>query len=311
RGESLPGVVGVDLEGITQRVNPRWFHDFLLNPGDLKPRTRMPTFFPNGQSQNTQVLQGNSERQIAAMWAYLKELDRQPLPEKIEQARFQNYELKPTSKPIVLRTFMKEAGTHAIAVGFSQKVHFAFDAETSRMAFAWRGRFLDAQGTWFSRFTPPADPLGDDFISFPSDLPLAILKTEDQPWPTLDRLNPPYQFRGYRLDPEGVPTFLYRFGRFDIEDRIEPVKNQTLKRRLTIAQRKSKVETPKLWFRYLAGKTLKRLSDSQYQNEAGLTVTMCKTIGQTGKVVSSKSNTAWIIPLSTPQKQTIELQYDW
>ncbi len=87
RGEALPGVVGVDLEGIAGRVQPEWFHDFLLNPAGLKPRTRMPTFFPKGKSQNLEVLHGDTERQIAAMWAYLKDLDKQPLPEKIEQVR--------------------------------------------------------------------------------------------------------------------------------------------------------------------------------------------------------------------------------
>src|SRR5690606_1325841 len=28
RGESLPGVVGIDLSGIDQRVEPAWFHEF-------------------------------------------------------------------------------------------------------------------------------------------------------------------------------------------------------------------------------------------------------------------------------------------
>lgn len=311
RGESLPGVVGVDLEGITKRIQPNWFHDFLLNPGSLKPRTRMPTFFPNGQSQNKQLLNGNADRQITAMWAYLKELDRQPLPEKIEQFRSQNYELKPGDKPIVLRTFMKKAGTHAIAVGFPEKVHFAFDAETSRLTSAWRGRFLDAQGTWFSRFTPPADPLGENIISFPSELPLAKLKDDDDPWPKLDVLNPPYQFRGYRLDDKGVPTFLYRFDQYDIEDRIEPEKSQKLKRRLTFTLRKPDGEPPKLWFRPLAGKTVKRLASFQYQNDVGLKVQVFKPIGNAGILVRSESDTAWIFPLPITKKQSIELQYGW
>lgn len=311
RGESLPGVVGVDLEGITQRVQPQWFQDFLLNPGDLKPRTRMPTFFPNGQSQNKQVLDGNTDRQIAAMWAYLKELDRQPLPEKIEQVRSQNYELKPVDKPIVLRTFMKEAGTHAIAVGFPQKVHLAFDAETAQLAAAWRGRFLDAQGTWFSRFTPPAEPLGEKFLTFPTALPLAHLESAEQPWPKLDPLNPPYQFRGYRLDKQGVPTFLYRFGEYDIQDRIEPGKKQTLHRRLTITQRQPNAKSDKLWFRPLAGKTLKRVNGSEYQTESGLTVMVSQPLGEAGKIVRSQSTTAWVIPLPVDTETTIEIQYDW
>ncbi|MBC7966574.1 MAG: c-type cytochrome, partial [Fuerstia sp.] len=74
KGEALPGIVGVDLEGVTQRVRPNWLHDFLKDPGSLKARTRMPTFFPNGQSQNREVLNGDVELQISAMHAYLKDL---------------------------------------------------------------------------------------------------------------------------------------------------------------------------------------------------------------------------------------------
>ncbi len=309
RGESLPGVVGVDLEGITRRVQPTWFHDFLLNPAQLKPRTRMPTFFPQGISQNKTVLKGNADRQIAAMWAYLKALDKQPLPEKIAKFRAENYELKPVDRPMVLRTFMKAAGTHAIAVGFPQQVHFAFDAENSRVAVFWRGRFLDAQGTWFSRFTPPADPLGEDVISLPSGLPFAVLKEAQESWPKLDPLNPAYRYQGYRLDEAGVPTFLYRFGRFDIEDRIVPFGKRQFHRQFTIKNRKPKEKenSPTLWFRPLVGKTMEAQDEFSFKNEAGLRVTVSKALGQAGKL----RRTEWLIPLNIPQKQTIEVNYAW
>ena len=310
RGESLPGVVGVDLEGIAGRVQPEWFHDFLLDPGNLKPRTRMPTFFPKGKSQNPNVLAGDTERQIAAMWAYLKELDKQPLPEKIERVRSQDFELKPAGRPIVLRTFMKEAGTHAITVGFPQKVHFAFDAETARPAVAWRGRFLDAQGTWFSRFTPPAEPLGDDFISLPAGMPFAFLKDHKEPWPKVDSLNPSYRYLGYRLDAAGVPTFLYRFGPFDIEDRIAPEGETNLKRQFTIKNRKPNQEPPPLWFRANVGKALNSEASQSFANDAGLTVVVGKLKNQ-GELRQSGSLGEWIIPLAVQTEQTIEVQYQW
>ena len=59
RGESLPGVVGIDLKGISDRVQPSWFYEFVLDPGAVKNRTRMPTFFPNGKSNRTDILKGN------------------------------------------------------------------------------------------------------------------------------------------------------------------------------------------------------------------------------------------------------------
>jgi mono/diheme cytochrome c family protein len=174
RGEHLPGVVGIDLAGVDQRIRPQWFHDFLLNPAALKTRTRMPTFFPDGRGADPNMLDGDAGRQIAALWAYIRNIEKHPLPQKILDGKAHDFELIPDKRPLLIRTFMKEAGTHAIAVGFGQKVHFALDAEVVRPAQAWRGRFLDAHGTWFDRFTPLAMPLGEDVVGFPPGVPFAL-----------------------------------------------------------------------------------------------------------------------------------------
>ena len=223
-GSSLPGVVGVDVRGIGTRVQPQWFREFLLDPSKLKTRTRMPSFFPDGKSQRVDLLDGNVELQIAAMWAYLNAKEALELPDKIREARSRNYELKPSDKPILLRTFMNDVGTHAIAVGFKQQVHFAFDAETPRLAAVWRGRFLDAQGTWFTRSAPPADPLGTHAVILPREVAIAELHSAAEEWPTNSAVESSEQvkFGGYRLDELGVPTFTYRTGNFEVEDRIEP-----------------------------------------------------------------------------------------
>ncbi|MGE3780536.1 MAG: cytochrome c family protein, partial [Pirellulaceae bacterium] len=209
RGESLPSVLGVDLAGVTSRVHPAWFQRFLLDPGQWKPRTRMPTFFPQGQSSNRDVLDGHVERQIAALWTYLREIDSQPLPDKVLQARSRDFELIPTNRPIILRTFMNEAGTHAIAVGFPAGVHLAWDAERAGPAIAWRGRFLDAHGTWFDRFAPPAMPLGESIATFPPRPAVALFSNGETAWPTAQppstpAITDPALFLGYRLDRAGI-----------------------------------------------------------------------------------------------------------
>jgi cytochrome c2 len=316
RGEALPGVVGVDLEGVTSRVQPQWFHDFLLDPGKLKPRTRMPTFFPNGKSQNSAILSGDTDKQIAAMWAYLKNAGKLELPPKIQKARSQNYELIPKDRPIVLRTFMEKAGTHAIAVGFPEKVHFAFDAEQVRLAHAWRGRFLDAQGTWFVRFAPPADPLGDERISLPPGVPFVLLNEssgddDDLSGPDFDAKKAGYRFLGYRLDKSGVPTFLYRFGRFDIEDRIKPDTKKTLIRRLTIIDRMPQQPSATLWFRGHFGKTLKYNGPFAYTNDAGVSMTLLTRLKHAGELEAREDRTHWIVPVKVERKETIEVRYRW
>ena len=57
------------------------------------------------------------------------------------------FEITPKERPVLLRTFMKGVGTHAIAVEYPEGIHAAFDALKVRFALAWRGRFLDAEST--------------------------------------------------------------------------------------------------------------------------------------------------------------------
>ncbi|TVQ00509.1 MAG: hypothetical protein EA381_07325 [Planctomycetaceae bacterium] len=335
RGESLAGVTGIDLAGITDRVRPEWFHDFVLHPAGLKPRTRMPTFFPDGISQNRELLGGDAGRQIAAMWGYLGDLKRQPLPDKIEQARGEDFELKPTDRPILLRTFMRDAGPHAIAVGFPQGVHFAWDAERLRLANAWTGRFLDAQGTWFIRSAPPADPLGERLIQ---------IDTADA-WLLGNDSATELRFGGYQLDRHGVPTFGYEIGPWRIEDRIEPigagegggagVVDAGLRRRLSARSTRSilsvdnaadegdvETERKRLRLVVLRGERLENVvadSDAStgestgevsMRNEAGLVVTLSRELARRTRVEPLDGGSAWVVSLvddAAPQ----EVVYRW
>lgn len=312
KGEVLPGVIGVDLEGVTQRVHPNWLHDFLKDPGSLKARTRMPTFFPNGQSQNHDVLNGDVELQIAAMHAYLKDLSNQPLPDKIQQARDQNYELTPTDRPIVLRTFMPVTGTHAIAVGFPQHVHFAFDAENMSLSQAWRGRFLDAEGTWFIRFAPPVDPLGDTRITFPLGIAIAALDEKTSLWPT-DAATAGAKFSGYRLDKSGVPTFLYSVHGFNVTDRIEPDADGGLRRTITTTATAESDTTKQLGFRALSGKTFTRKSPHSMINETGLAATVTQPDNH-DEIRTVGDGTEWIVPMTidaATSDTVIQVEYCW
>jgi mono/diheme cytochrome c family protein len=233
-GEVLPGTVGVDLAGVSKRVHPGWLKEFLLNPTALKPRTRMPTFFPDGRSANQEVLGGDRELQLAAIWEYLADLERQPLPQKILDARAQNFELTPTERPIVQRTFFTGAGQRAIVVGFPAGVHFAFDAERLQPALAWRGRFMDAQGTWFVRSAPPADPLGVDLLRFPAGPIMVKFSRSEEATGEMAAATLPGQFRGYRLDEEGVPEFEYELAGIKVSDRLTPDGSRSLVRRIRL-----------------------------------------------------------------------------
>ena len=58
----------------------------------------------------------NTPRQIDSIWVYLNEFEQTRLPEGLEKKG--SFVLKPGKRPIVFRTFMEGAGTHAIAIGF-------------------------------------------------------------------------------------------------------------------------------------------------------------------------------------------------
>ena len=312
KGEALPGTVGVDLEGVTRRVHPNWLHDFLKDPGSRKARTRMPTFFPNGQSQIPDLLKGDVELQISAMHAYLKDLDNQRLPEKIQRARDQNYELTPTDRPIVLRTFMPVTGMHAIAVGFPQHVHFGFDAEQIALTQAWRGRFLDAEGTWFIRFAPPAEPLGDKLINFPPGIAVALLADKASPWPS-DAASAGAKFSGYRLDKAGVPTFLYLVQGLSVADLIEPDEDNGLRRTITIVGSAVPNDPKQLWFRAISGKTLARQSSHSMMNQTGLSVTVIEP-ENAGEIRTVGDAAEWIVPMTvdaTTSNTVITVVYWW
>ena len=316
RGEWLPGVMGVDLADLQRRLRPEWFRAFLLDPAALKRGTRMPTFFPQGKSVNRQLLEGDVERQIASIWEYLKTIQDQPLPEKLVTGKALNFDLEPRKRPIVLRTFMERAGTHAIAVGFPARVHVAFDAHQVRVVEAWRGKFLNAHGTWFDRFVPPARPLGDPPVLFPQGVPLAVLENATAAWPSETGALAGYRFGGYRLDRQGVPTFLYRTPQLRVEERFVPLDGgRGLRRLLKMTPFDSKYaerEPVQVWLRLATGRALQSQGPDGYQIDGRWTVRLPGlTQAQRGQIRQVGEQWEWIVPLKVNATMMLQASYQW
>jgi hypothetical protein len=206
----------------------------------------MPTFFRDGKSTAEDILEGDPERQIAAIWAYI-DADQAPLPDRLNEQRTLDFELRPSDRPVVLRTFMKRAGQQAVAVGFPAAVHYAFDAEQCRLAELWKGRFLDAHSTWYDRFAPPTEPLGENSIAL-IEAP-ALLRFSGSRAPT----PPTMRWLGYRLDASGTPTLLYQADQVRIEDVIEPTDDGALRRTL-----RCQGDTAGMWIRLAQGNRIAR-----------------------------------------------------
>ena len=290
-GHKSLGIPAVDLAFVPDRLEPSWFKRYMLDPASLRPGTRMPAFFIEGKSQGSKLFSGNANSQIEALWIYLREVNETRLPVGME--RGDGFELKPTTQPIVHRTFVQDVGTHAIAVGFPQGVHFVFDALTMRPALVWRGAFIDAESAQADRFTPFVKPLGDDVVSLPGG---ALLAPEIAgPW-TTDGM----RFTGYRLDEARVPIFQYERGSLRIEESLRPAEGgQSLRRKWVFYG-----PTQSQWLRIGVGE---KESDTVFRME-GWTI----NVAADTQAESGPEHVGWIMPVTVTESGTsIEQVISW
>lgn len=223
-GQPSLGIGAYDLAKMPKRLRPEWMRAFLMNPVAFPTGTRMPPFWPGGQPMNPALAGGGkAERQIDSIIRYLEEVDESLPPEGLVSRTAQV--LEPKERPIIFRTFLKGTGTHAIAVGFPGGMNVAFDALAVRWSMAWRGKFIDADGTWNQRYVKMEQPLGEALIHLEDAGKNSILGHEGA--------TP--QFRGYHITKDGVPVFDYDLGTLHVEDRLEPGPSGGLKRTLRIS----------------------------------------------------------------------------
>ncbi len=243
------GIQGMDLVNMGQRLRRDWFAKYLLDPPSLRPGTRMPTYWPDGKSVRKDILAGDTARQIEALWQFLSEGGKAQIPVGIGP---QPIPLVPTDEAILYRNFIQGAGPRAIAVGYPEKAHLAFDAQQMRLALLWHGDFIDASKHWVDRGSGFQTPAGEDVLQMTDGVPFAVLADEKAPWPKGTSRDAGYQFGGYELDKKRRPTFLYSFGKVEVRDFFEPQETQppSFKRTLTL---ESKEAPEKLWFRAASG----------------------------------------------------------
>jgi mono/diheme cytochrome c family protein len=229
------GTPGPDITAFAARLRYEWWSDYIHAPARFKPGTRMPSFFEAGTSNVTDVLSGDPDAQSDAMWAYFTLGGFAPAPEGLLPEG--GYRVKVGAKPVVMRTFMRDAGSRAIAVGFPMAmggVHFAFDAERIRLVDAWKGDFLDASGAWAGRGGNVTGGQGPEYWKAPPGPAIVIAKEKPGEWPVASGAEAGMKFRGYRLDDRGVPTFMYTIGAgtagVEVSERFEPTSDGQVKR---------------------------------------------------------------------------------
>lgn len=226
------GTPGPRIDQFGERLRYEWWSAYMQDAGRYKPGTRMPSFESGGSSACRTILGGDLKQQFDALWVYASLGEFMPAPEGVERGR--GLELVVGQRPIVMRTFLESIGPRAIAVGMPSGLHFCFDAQKVRLAEAWRGAFLDASGAWSGRGGENTGGEGPRVWSAPAGPPLAIVSSDSEPaeWPAESGEAGGFDFRGYELDPQGLPTFEYRWGECLVREtvRTEALPTPTLRR---------------------------------------------------------------------------------
>ncbi len=213
------GIQSLDMTTMTRRLRHDWFHRYLLDPQKYRSGTRMPAAWPNGRSVVPDILHGDPAIQIEAIWLYLLDGNQAKIPSGLMKEAI---ELIPADRPIIYRNFLEGLSPRGIAVGFKEKAHFAWDAEQMTPRLIWHSAFIDASKHWEGRGPGNQSPLGDHVMTLPAGPPIATLVSLDEKWPDKAPRESGFHFKGYTLDPGGVPGFRYQWNELSITDSIMP-----------------------------------------------------------------------------------------
>lgn len=172
------------------------------------------------------------------------------------------YILNAGSKPYLLRSFLMFEGkkrTHVISVGTTEKVNYSYDLKQGALLQVWRGPFIDVTEMWKDRGEPQlAKPLGV-VLPLSAAPAIAALADKNAVWPdsiAFDDL----QNKGYVLDKNKMPTFLYSSNGADISDKIVVQSGGgALDRTISLSNSKGP-----LYCRIAVGATIEALKNNTY-----------------------------------------------
>lgn len=261
---------GMDLITSYERLKPSWFARFLIAPQVYRPGIVMPESWPDGIAQFDD-LDGNTERQIQAIWHFLSLGTSAREPQGLRSVR---NDLLVTDTARTYRGRSSIAGFRGIAVGFPGGTSYAFNAQNGTLSALWKGGFVsvrwDGQGA--GGFNPSARP-----VQLAQDTSFYRLANDTEAWPLrphMDEEHPVdpdplyprnlgYRFRGYSFDEQSIPTFEYRSEEVTILDRCSPetIDGQSLLRRVLSFDAP---ESEPLHLRVLTG-PIERVAEGRYR----------------------------------------------
>ena len=276
----------------------------------------MPSAWPDGVATHKTILDGNTDKQIEAIWYYLSLGTSAADPSGI---RGVSTKLTVGEQARTYRGRSRVAGYRGIAVGLPEKLSYAFNAETGTLSAIWQGDFIGVNwsGQGSGDFNPASEP-----ITLAQDVSLVPLADENAPWPLLPvmtkevKVNPNplypknvgYQFRGYFLGEGSIPTFMYQCGTIEVEDRSEATGTQEQRLLKRVLQLNSPVKQT-VWFRVLTGEIIPE-SASVFRS-GRLRVTIPPTETKLRAMGDDPKRTELLLKLPVPAgKSNWELTYE-
>lgn len=306
-GKNSTGAGALDLVNITSSLKKNWFHLFMQNPSRFHETGIMPTFWPGGVSTRPDVLKGNPDQQIEALWTYLSDGPRAKKPQGLSR---QTNQVRVFEKAEIVRG-RGTAGFRAIGVGYPQRLNLAFDSEEMALRLLWKDNFADVDHGSFKA-------IGKDKIPFPPGIPFHRLKSLDTHWPYKGKTNHTfpqdhgYQYRGYHLDDLRRPTFYFKYSNITVSDFFKDVMSEDGTAKFI---RTFTFETPKaqelFYFRAASGQKITKLDDHTYTID-NLTIRIKSIQGNHQPIIRKGNPGDLLIPLQLPKGGSkLKLEYQW
>ena len=318
------GVQAVNLNAMTRRLREDWFYRYLADPQVYRRGTRMPAAWPFGMATIKDVLDGSPPKQMQAVWAYLADGSSAAIPAGIVREAIV---LTPDKEPILYRNFLQgpksDGGNitapRGFAVGYPEGVNLAFDFDRFALLWIWQGQFIDASKHWVGRGPGFQNPLGDNVLPLPAEVPFAMLADASAAWPSQPARDQGYQFKGYRFDDARRPIFQYTFGRVAVEDHPRAIKSGKNNKELSLDRTLSLSVSPEdpvslnnLFFRAVTAQKIEAGPGGWFTIDGTLKLRIVSSSSKPPLVRPAGNRSELLVPMElTNDGAKIEMKYVW
>lgn len=143
--------------------------------------------------------------------------------------------INPSDGPELIRSFVQHKGVKRnfpISVGSPLGTHYTYDLEEGTLLQAWRGEFADVTDMWVGRGHSQLLVPGNASIQATAGIAVATLASVEASWPQM--VPQGFQMKGYDLNADGYPVFLYQYEDLRLQDQILPTSDGNIERQIEL-----------------------------------------------------------------------------